>query len=315
MSAPGAPLRVAAVQTETIVGDIAANLAGCERLADEAARDGARWILLPEFFTTGMGFFPELVECAMPPDGPATALLLKLAKRHDAVVGGSFLCRDHDDHVRNAFFLATPQGIAGRHDKDIPTMWENCFYVGGSDDGVIEVGDSSVGAALCLEFNRVQTVRRLRGKVDFVVGGSCKFGAPKGWPMYRYHQRHAERVSHWAPPFARLLGCPVVDANHCGALRFDMPVFGLPYVTEFQGGAIVCDARGDVLAYRAREEGAGVAVADIVPGRVEPSEQCPDRFWILEFEPITEYLGWRMQNWHGRRWYRRNNRPLPPPAG
>jgi predicted amidohydrolase len=131
------PLRVAAVQTETIVGDIAANLAGCERLADEAAREGARWILLPELFTTGMGFLPELLECAMPPDGPAIALLIRLAKRHDAVVGGSFLCRDHDDHIRNAFFLATPQGVAGRHDKDIPTMWENCFYVGGTDDGVI----------------------------------------------------------------------------------------------------------------------------------------------------------------------------------
>ena len=264
-------MRVAAIQTETIPADVDANLAGCERLADQAAREGAEWILLPEFFTTGMGFIPKLAECVLSPDGPATALLLDLAKRHGANVGGSFLCRDDDGHVRNAFFLATPQGIAGRHNKDLPTMWENCFYLGGNDDGLIRVGDLNVGAALCLEFNRTQTVRRLRGKVDLVVGGSCVWGAPKGWPIRGYLQRQIERYSHWAPPFARMMGCPVVVANHCGHFRCPTPVVMVPYISQYQGGAIVCDANGEVLAYRSREHGAGVAVADIQPGSVQPA--------------------------------------------
>ena len=34
-------MRAAAIQTETVVGDVDANLAGCECLADEAAREGA----------------------------------------------------------------------------------------------------------------------------------------------------------------------------------------------------------------------------------------------------------------------------------
>jgi predicted amidohydrolase len=291
---------------ETIVGDVDANLEGCERLANQAAREGAQWILLPEFFTTGMGFVPKLAECALLADGPATALLCKLATRHGANVGGSFLCRDNDGHVRNAFFLATPQGIVGCHNKDLPTMWENCFYVGGDDDGLIRVGDLNVGIALCLEFNRTQTVRRLRSKVDMVVGGSCKWGGPEGFPFYGYPQRQIERFSHWAPPFARLMGCPVVDANHCGRLRCSMPVFGLPYVTEFQGGAIICDASGQVLAHRTREEGAGVVVADIELSRKGAKRPIPDRFWILELDLVSEYLGWRLQNWHGKRWYGRH---------
>ena len=299
-------MRVAAIQTETIPADVDANLAGCERLADQAAREGAEWILLPEFFTTGMGFIPKLAECVLSPDGPATALLLDLAKRHGANVGGSFLCRDDDGHVRNAFFLATPQGIAGRHNKDLPTMWENCFYVGGNDDGLIRVGDLNVGAALCLEFNRTQTVRRLRGKVDLVVGGSCVWGAPKGWPIRGYLQRHTERFTHWVPPFARMMGCPVVAANHCGHFRCPTPIIMVPYISQYQGGAIVCDAKGEVLAYRSREQGAGVVVADIQPGGVRTKEPIPDRFWILELDPISEYLGWRAQNWHGRRWYNRH---------
>ncbi|MES2886012.1 MAG: carbon-nitrogen hydrolase family protein [Pseudomonadota bacterium] len=299
-------MRIAAIQTETIVGNVEANLSGCEKLVNQAAREGAEWILLPEFFTTGMGFIPKLAECVLAPDGAATALLLGLAKRHGVNVGGSFLCRDDDGHVRNAFFLATPQGIAGRHNKDLPTMWENCFYVGGDDDGLIRVGDLDVGVALCLEYNRTQTVRRLRGKVDLVVGGSCKWGAPKAVPMHGYPQRHIERFTHWAPPFARMMGCPVVDANHCGDFRCPTPLVGVPYISKYQGGSIICDARGEVLAYRHRDEGAGVVVADIEPGRTEPLEPPPDRFWILELDPVSEYFGWRMQRWHGKHWYKRH---------
>src|SRR5215208_3667506 len=158
--------RVAAIQLETVLGDVDANLAACERLADAAAREGAEWIILPEFFATGMGFLPELAQHSLPPDGPATALLSVLAVRHGAVVGGSFLCQDTDGHVRNAFLLATPEGVAGRHDKDIPTTWENCFYVGGTDDGLVKLGNLTAGVVLCLEFNRWQTVERLRGKAD-----------------------------------------------------------------------------------------------------------------------------------------------------
>ncbi len=165
-------MRVAAIQLQTVIGDIDANLAACEQLADMAAKEGAEWIILPEFFTTGVGFLPELAHRSLPPDGPATALLSSLAERHQAIIGGSFLCRDADGHVRNAFFLATADGIVGRHNKDIPTMWENCFYIGGTDDGLIKVGSLTAGVAMCLEFNRTRTVKRLRGKADLVVGGS-----------------------------------------------------------------------------------------------------------------------------------------------
>lgn len=78
------------------------------------------------------------------------------------MIGGSLLARDADGHVRNAYLLVTPDGVAGRHDKDLPTMWENAFYIGGHHDGVIAAGDLTVGAAVCWEFMRTQTVHRLR---------------------------------------------------------------------------------------------------------------------------------------------------------
>ncbi|MES3011855.1 MAG: carbon-nitrogen hydrolase family protein [Pseudomonadota bacterium] len=294
-------MRIAAVQPATVVANVDANMEECERLANEAARQGAQWIALPEFFTTGMAFVPKIADCVLPPDGRATQFLLSLARRHGANVSGSFLCKDADGHVRNAFLIATPQGIAGRHDKDIPTMWENCFYVGGTDDGVLSVGDLDVGASLCFEFNRGQTVRRLRGKVDLVVGGSCKWGAPRGFPAAL--QREIERFTDWTPNFARLMGCPVIEASHCGRFRCPMPILGMPYLSEWQGLSTICDARGKVLARRSRVEGAGVIVAEIEPGSIGTSEPIPDRFWLVELDLLSEYLGWRTMNWHGKRWY------------
>ncbi|HEX8502057.1 MAG TPA: carbon-nitrogen hydrolase family protein [Pyrinomonadaceae bacterium] len=301
-------MRVAAVQLETVIGDVGANLAACERLAGAAALEGAEWIILPEFFTTGMGFLPELARHSLPPGGAATELLSALARRHGAVVGGSFLCRDDDGHVRNAFFLVTPEGVAGRHDKDIPTTWENCFYVGGTDDGLIEAGGLTAGVALCQEFNRARTVRRLRGRADVVVGGSFTWGAPQGMPFRKYLQTSIERYTNWAPPFARLVGCPVVEATHCGRLRCKTPLLPAPYVTELGGGAVICDAAGNTLARRDKRDGAGVVVADITVGRAAGPGRVPAGFWIQELDPVSK-LGWHVQGWHGRRWYRRHVAP------
>lgn len=299
---------MAAIQLEPVIGDVEANLSACQRLADAAAHEGAEWIILPEFFTTGMGFLPELAQHSLPPDGPATNLLSALATRHGAVVGGSFLCHDDDGHVRNAFFLATPEGIAGRHNKDIPTMWENCFYIGGTDDGLIKVGSLTAGVALCQEFNRTRTVTRLRGKAELVVGGSFTWGAPKGIPFYRYLQSSIERYTDWASPFAKLVGCPVIEATHCGNIRCRTPLLPMEYVTDLGGGAVICDASGNVLARRAKGDGAGVVVADIEVGPVVSPERIPAGFWIQELDPISK-LGWHVQGWHGRRWYRRHVAP------
>ena len=84
-----------------------------------------------------------------------------------------------------------------------------------------------------------------------------------------------------------------------------MPV---EYVTDLGGGATVCDAAGNVLARRARGDGAGVVVADVEVGRVSSSERVPPGFWVQELDPISK-LGWHVQGWHGRRWYRRHVAP------
>jgi predicted amidohydrolase len=311
-------VRAAAIQLAARVADVDANLEACERLADQAAADGADCIVLPEFFTTGIGFVPQLAEATLAPDGEATDLLRLLARRHGAMVGGSFLCRDEDGEVRNAFFLATADGeLAGRHDKDLPTMWENAFYVGGDDDGVIAADDVTVGAAVCWELMRTQTVRRLRGRIDLALTGSAWWSVPESWPP-RAVTRRAEAgnralARRAAQQLALFIGAPVVHAAHCGPLHCEMPLLPLGYEGHFEGWTMICDASGRVLGGRAAEQGEGVVIADVEPGRVEPALEPPDRFWLHRRGAIPAFTWWYQRLW-GRPWYRENvaGRPARP---
>lgn len=312
-------MRAAALQIEPVIADVAANLDACERLGDAAAADGAELIVLPEFFTTGIAFDPALADAAVAPDGAATDLLRDLALRHGALVGGSFLCRDPDGHVRNAFLLAGPNGkLRGRHDKDLPTMWENAFYVPGDsgDDGVIPTGDGGpvAGAAVCWELMRSQTARRLRGRIDVLLAGSGWWSIP-AWPpraiTRRMEAANARTAATVAERMARLVGAPVVHAAHAGPLECDMPWFPARYRGHFQGGAVIADGRGRVLARRDRREGPGYAIAEVAIGRTEPLDPVPGTFWIHPRGPMPTAM-WNLQRRHGRSWYGRHVAHRPP---
>ncbi len=306
-------MRAAAVQLEARVADVDFNLAACERLGERAGAEGADLIVLPEFFSTGIGFVPELVERALPPDGAATDLLSRLARRHGAWVGGSFLCRDADGDVRNAFLLSKPDGeVAGRHDKDLPTMWENSFYVGGHDDGVIESDGLSFGVALCWELMRTQTVRRLSGRIDLAVGGSGWWSIPEHWgpePIARrLEAANARRAWHAVEAFPGYVGAPYVHAAHAGELSCDSPTLPVGYRGHFEGGTAVVDADGTILARRHWRDGEGVVIAEVTPGRQAPAAEPPDSFWLHERGAVATWT-WNVERLHGRRWYRRQSLP------
>lgn len=187
-------------------------------------------------------------------------------------------------------------------------MWENALYIGGSDDGVINADGISVGAAVCWELMRTQTVRRLRGRIDLALTGSGWWSFSENWPPPGLIARR-ERVNRAlairaAEAFALYVGAPVAHAAHSGELRCPMPWWPLPYRGRFEGGARVVDAEGRVLAARDREQGPGIAIAEVEPGRRPPLREAPNRFWLHRRGALAT-LAWNYQRLHGRRWYRR----------
>ena len=209
-------IRVAAVQMTAELANVDANLLKVERLTRMAFDRGARWVVLPEFFTSAIAFHPDMASATRELDGPPTQLLRKLARDGKGFVGGSFLAW-RDGNVYNSFILALPDGSTLRHDKDYPTLWENCHYVGGSDDGIMATPDGNIGVALCYEFVRSRTAARLKGKVGMVIGGACWWGLEDSAPADHPARKWLLDLLKATPGrFARLLGVPVALASHAG---------------------------------------------------------------------------------------------------
>jgi predicted amidohydrolase len=300
-------MKAGAIQMSAELGNITSNLDRADRLVEEAASRGAQIIILPEFFTTAAAFHPSMLRAALPIRGKATELLTDKARRHHAYVGGSFIA-SRNGELFNTFVLAMPDGSTAYHDKDQPTMWENCYYMGGHDDGILPTPMGPVGAVLCWEHIRNRTVRRLMGRVDLVVGGSCWWTTPRGWPprgFWEWHHRKNLKLMASTPStLARLLGVPLVHAAHAGSFRASMPWMPLvPYESVYLGETQIVDASGVILQRMTREEGEGVIVSEITFGRRAPNMTLGTSFWIPRL-PLLFRLVWAYQNLHGSRYYR-----------
>ncbi len=310
-------IKVAAVQIETSPGRLADNLEHVERLAESAFAAGARLVCLPEFFPGALIPRDDAYECVLAPANVALAMMERLARRHNGYIGGSMLiARDGD--VYNTYHFVQPDGAVFRHDKDLPTMWENAFYAGGNDDGAFETDIGKVGAAVCWELIRWQTVKRLAGRVDIALTGTHWWSVAENWravrsvfaPMEQYNRYLSEQ----APvEFARRLGVPVVQAAHCGRIAGDL--YLLPgtnlrtrYETRFVGATQIVNACGVALASRNAAEGPGFITADVEIGAIAPLvPQSTDRFWIPELT-VSHKLYWHHQNMVCRDVYRRFGR-------
>jgi len=311
LTGAGQTVLAAAIQFEPQIGDVPENLRRAERLGRQAGEAGARLIVLPEFFSTGMAFAPAIRDEVLRTDGAPFVLLQCLARDYGAIVGGSFLCTD--GQARNAFMLVAPDGLLGRHDKDLPTMWEHCFYVGGSDDGLIDAG-ARYGVAMCWEYMRRPTAQRLRGKVDCIVGGSAWWSVPDH-PLRRVtaasRRRNARNAVHSVTTMARLVGAPVVHGALCGPISCALLGTPFGYEGRYEGGAMICDADGRVLARRPATDGDGVVLAEIIVQGRRPSEALPNRYWLHRRGAVAA-IGWTQQRRYGQRWRARQDRVRPP---
>jgi predicted amidohydrolase len=301
---PSPTIRVAAVQMIAELANVDANLAKAERLVRVAFERGANWVILPEFFSSGMAFNPEMARASRAVDGPPAELLRDLARQGNATVGGSFLAW-RDGNIYNSFVLALPDGSTHRHDKDYPTFWENCYYIGGNDDGVVPTPQGNIGVALCWEFIRSRTAVRLKGKVAIVVGGSGWWAPDDRVPLEDPARKVNLEIMKATPSrFAKILGVPVVHAAHAGNfVGKSWPDQGDTYSSHYLGEAQIVDGNGRVLARMSREEGEGVITADISFGSTtDEPEAIPDRYWIAEF-PEAIYRRWQSDLKTGHEYY------------
>jgi predicted amidohydrolase len=310
--------RVAAVQMEARVADVPYNIEQASRLIDEAIARGAKVIAIPEFFTTRIVYDERLFACSLPPENPALDMLISKAIRNQVMIGGSYLeMRDGD--VYNTYVLVEPDGTVHRHDKDLPTMVENAFYVGGGDDGCIETSMGRIGAAVCWEMVRTQTPKRLIGKVDLLMTGSHWWSDPGWWvfkPIAKSFHEGNGRMMHRTPGrLAAMIGAPILHAGHTGTLEGGYLMvpgsrFNVETRTQLMGDTQIINGEGDLVACMHYSDGAGVITADIELGGTPPRETIPERFWIQRLSRLTNFI-WHHQNACGKsayQWAKRTGR-------
>ncbi len=176
---PSALIRVAAVQMVSTprVDD---NVAAVRRLVAGAAADGARLIVLPEFFPMiGATDEARLAVREVPGTGPLQSLLAELAALHQVwLVGGSIPLLGRDpSRALNATLVFDPQGQqVSRYDK----MHLFGFKAGAEsyDESLsIEAGDipvafdtpfARIGLSICYDLRFPEYFRQL-GHVDILI--------------------------------------------------------------------------------------------------------------------------------------------------
>ena len=267
-----ATVRAAVVQTGSVAFDTPATLARVERLAADAAGQGAQLAVFPEALVggypkgadfgaqigrrspEGREWFRRYREAAVDVPGPETERLGALARERDLHLVVGVVERDGGTLYCTVVFVGSDGTLLGRHRKVMPTAVERLIW--GQGDGstltVLDTPVGRVGAVICWENYMPQLRLAMYG------AGIQLYCAPtvddrETWlPTMRHIALEGRCFVLSASQFARRSDYPD-----------DYPVAGdSPDAVLIGGGSCIVDPLGRVLAGPARD-GEAVLVADL----------------------------------------------------
>jgi nitrilase len=257
--------RVAAVQMVS-GGDVADNLAQAGPLVGEAARGGAKLVLLPEYFgILGRSSADKLAVQEVDGDGPQQAFLARLAREHAiTLVGGCVPLRSADPaRVRSACLVYGPDGKRiARYDKMHLFRFHGALGESYDESRTIEAGTAPasfdadcgrVALSICYDVRFPELYR--------AIGETALILVPAAFT-------HPTGLAHWE----LLLRTRAVE-NQCYLLAAAQG--GLhPNGRRTYGHSMLIDPWGEVVVRHA--EGPGVVVGDVDPARIgEVRAQLP----------------------------------------
>jgi predicted amidohydrolase len=256
MTRPGELLRVAAVQT-VAGGDVEANLAQAEPLVGQAAAEGARLVVLPEYF----GIFGARATdklAVKEPDGSGAqqAFLARLARTHRIwLVGGTVPLASADPaRVRSACLMYGPDGQrVARYDKIhlfAFTRGNESYDEGktiepGTEVVSVDLPCGRVGLSVCYDL-RFPELYRAMGALALILVPSA-FTATTGAAHWHLLLR-ARAVENQCYVLAAAQG-----GEHAGGRRT-------------YGHSVLIDPWGLVVAEL--DQGPGIVIGDVDPARL-----------------------------------------------
>ena len=240
-------LTVAAVQMAMVDGDVATNVATAARLVREAAKRGARLILVPELFEDR--YFcedqrAEHLSKARPLAGhPTVEHFAALARELNVVLPVSFYERSGNEQFNSCAIVDADGSILGvyrkSHIPDGPGYSEKYYFRPG--DTGFRVWDTAVGrigVGICWDqwFPEVARAFTLAGAE--VILYPTAIGSEPTEP-------HWDSAPHWQRVMQGHAGAnlvPVVAANRVGV------EVGSRFTLEFYGSSFIAGPTGDKIA-------------------------------------------------------------------
>jgi nitrilase len=172
-------VKVAAVQMASSP-QVSSNLTEAERLINLAADQGAKIVVLPEYFCImGKKDTDKVNVCEKAGEGPIQRFLSKMAKEHKIwLIGGSVpIASNFPNKVRNSCLVFDDKGIqVARYDKihlfglDLGTehYHEENTIEPGDKVIVVETPYGKIGLSICYDL-RFPELYRAMGEVDMIV--------------------------------------------------------------------------------------------------------------------------------------------------
>ncbi|HET9894831.1 MAG TPA: nitrilase-related carbon-nitrogen hydrolase [Streptosporangiaceae bacterium] len=229
------PVRVAACQLRIKAGDPDANRAAAAAAIEDAARHGAKIVVLPELTPSGYVFATadEARSLGEPADGPTARRWSALAAEHDLVVIGGFAELAADGTLRNSSMLVDADGVRAVYRK--AHLWDaeaDFFVPGDQPPPVVGTRYGRLSMMICYDVEFPEWVRLP------ALAGAELLAVPANWPAGEVPagERPMVTVNVQAAAFANRMF--VVAACRCGEER------GVRWV----GGSIIAGPDGYPLA-------------------------------------------------------------------
>jgi N-carbamoylputrescine amidase len=242
---------VAAVQAKARLGFIPENLGHFTPLVEQAARQGAQLVILPELAASGYSMAKLIWDSGETRNGPTLHWLCDISKRLGTYVGIGFLETDGADFY-NAYAIGAPDGhLAGIIRK---TMAETAVFKSAQGTHTIDTEIGRLGVGICADNHFVTLVRQMQAQsVDIMlmphaVPTPFKVG---GLVSEEDIPRNNLKLRATAPLYSQLLGVPAMFVNSVGPLGGEKwpGLFGRIYKPDqfrLGGLSVIVDSDGTI---------------------------------------------------------------------
>lgn len=177
--------KIALVQMYSELGEVEKNVAKAEGYIRQAARQGAKLIMLPEMFHSGINFncMREDLEFAEKIDGPTLSRMTSLAKELEVYLLCPIVVLLGENIWENrAFFIDNQGQILGSYAKTHPVGDERVLLQRGTQYPVFDTELGKIGISICYDVCFPEMVRLLG------VQGAQVLLVTAGWRGSHYYK-------------------------------------------------------------------------------------------------------------------------------